>query len=64
MLGDKARWEQHKDAPGRFLQAKTYIHQLWADSGYRLEDLPRAMIDRDGLWKKVKEIRALMRMMI
>ena len=29
---------------------KTYIHQLWGDTGYRLGDLPRAMTDRDG-WR-------------
>ena len=34
--------------------AKTYIIYLCADTGWRLEDLPRAMADRDGLrgWKK------------
>ena len=30
--------------------AKTYIYQLCADTGYSLEDLPRAMHNRDG-WR-------------
>ena len=31
--------------------AKAYIHQLCADTGYHLEDLLNAMIDRDGWWE-------------
>ena len=34
--------------------AKTYIHRLSADIGYRLEDLQRAMVGMDN--KKVKRI--------
>ena len=43
--------------------ARTYSHQLCADTGCSLEDLPGAMDDRDGLLKRererVKEIRAV-----
>ena len=28
--------------------AKIYIHQLWADTEYRLKNLPRAMADKGG----------------
>ena len=38
--------------------ARTYIHQLCADTGCSLEDLPGVMGDRDGCWERVKEIRA------
>ena len=38
--------------------ARTYIQELCANAGYSLEDLPGAMDDRDGLWKRVGEICA------
>ena len=38
---------------------KIYIHQLCADTGYRLEELPKAMVDRDGWWKRIKRICAV-----
>ena len=38
--------------------ARTYIQLLCADTGCRLEDLPRAMDDRDGLKERIREIRA------
>ena len=31
--------------------AKSYIHQLWADNGCRLEDSTNVMTDRDG-WRE------------
>ena len=39
--------------------AKTYIHQLCADTGCHQEDLPRAMTDRDGWQEIVKGISAV-----
>ena len=39
--------------------AKIYIHQLCANIGYCLEDLPRAMSDRDGWWVRLKGIHAV-----
>ena len=39
--------------------AKTYQHQLSADTGCSLEDLPGAMDDRDGWSERVKDIRAV-----
>ena len=38
--------------------ARTYIQQLCADTGYRLENLPGAIDDRDGWWERVRGIRA------
>ena len=37
--------------------AKTYIHQLCANTGCCLEDLPDMMDDRDWWWKRVRELR-------
>ena len=31
------------------LPAKSYIHQLCVDTGYHLEDLPRAMTNRESI---------------
>ena len=31
-----------------YLPEKTYIHQLWIDHWYHLEDLSNVMTDRDG----------------
>ena len=39
--------------------AKTYIHQLCVDIGYRIEDLLRAMADGDKWWERIKEICAI-----
>ena len=36
--------------------AKTYIYQLWVDTGFRLEDLPKVMADRDKWQERVKKI--------
>ena len=38
--------------------ARTYIQQLWADTRCSLEDLPRAMDDRDRWRERFREIRA------
>ena len=38
--------------------ARTYILQLWADTGYIPEDLPETMDDKDGWWERVRDIPA------
>ena len=38
--------------------ARTYIQQLWADTGYSLEELPEAMGDREEWPERVRDIRA------
>ena len=47
------------DIPVLTDQQKPYIHQLWADTGCSLGDLPRAMLYRDRWWERerVKGIR-------
>ena len=36
----------------------SYIQQLCEDTGCRLEDLPKAMNDREGWRERVRDIRA------
>ena len=38
--------------------ARTYLQQLSADTGYRLEDLPGAMDNGAGWKDRVREFRA------
>ena len=38
---------------------RTYIHQLCEDTGCSLEDLLRAMDDRDRWWERVRELHAI-----
>ena len=38
--------------------ARTYIQQLWEDTGCCPEDLPRAMNDREEWQERVRDIRA------
>ena len=38
--------------------ARTYIQQLWEDTGCSLEDLPEAMNYREKWWERVRDIRA------
>ena len=40
------------------VSAGTYLHQLCVDTGRNLEDLPRAMNDRDG-WKERERVRKI-----
>ena len=46
-------------------QAKTYIHQLFVDTGCRLENLPKLIREEDTWWERIKGIHEeLMRMMM
>ena len=58
LIRDVLQWNpSHKRAKaGR--PAGTYIQQLCADTGSRLEDQPEAMDDREGWRERVREIRA------
>ena len=38
--------------------ARTYILQLYEDTGCRPEDLPKAMNDREKRWERIRDIRA------
>ena len=41
--------------------AKSYTHQLCADIGFSLEELPVAIDDGDGWVERVKRLRAFTR---
>ena len=45
----------HMDTPGLANQLKTYIHQLYADTGSHLEDLQRVMTNRIDDEKESRE---------
>ena len=49
----------HMDTPVLADQQKTYIYQLCADLGYHLENLPRAMAERNEWQERVKGICAI-----
>ena len=38
--------------------ARTYLQQIYTDTGCSHEDLPEAIDDRDWWWERVKDIRA------
>ena len=40
-------------------QANTYIYLLWTDTGCRLEYLPGAMANKNGLWGRIMRIWAI-----
>ena len=56
LISDVLLWTPSRGRAGQ--PAWTYIQQLCVDTGYRSEDLPEAMDDRDGWWKRVRDIRA------
>ena len=51
-LWSPSRWRVEAGRP-----ARTYIQQLWVDTGCSLENLPRVMNDRDEWRKRIREIR-------
>ena len=58
LISDILLWApSHGQAKAR-RPARTYIKQIFADTGYSLEDLLGAMDDRDGWQERVREIRA------
>ena len=38
--------------------SRTYIQQLWEDTGCSPEDLPEAINDKEKWWERVRDIRA------
>ena len=52
LLAPSHRWAR----VGRL--ARTYLQQFFTDTGCSMEDLPRAMDDRDEWWERVREICA------
>ena len=51
-------WTLIHGRPGIGQPARTYVHQLCADIGYSLEDLPKAMDDKNRWQEKVRELHA------
>ena len=58
LISDILRWTPSHGRAKAGRPARIYIQQLCADTGYNLEDLPRAMDDRDEWREKAWEIRA------
>ena len=58
LLSDILRWTPSNGRAKAGQPARTYIHQVVADTGYSFEDFPGAVDDRDRWREKVREIRA------
>ena len=58
LISDILLWTLSHERANAKRPARTYIQQLCADTGCSLEDLPGAMDDREGLRKRVRDIRA------
>ena len=58
LISDKLLWTPSHGRAKAGRPARTYIQQLCADTGCSLEDLSRAMDDRDGWQERVREIHA------
>ena len=48
-------WFQHMDTPVFAAKQKTYIHHLCVDTECHLDDLPKAITNRDGWSERKKE---------
>ena len=59
LISDVLRWTPTHGHTSVSQPAKTYIHQLCADIGCCLEDLPRVIDCRGGWREEVKRIRAI-----
>ena len=55
LISDILQWTplHEREKAGR--PARTYIQQLYADTGCSLEDLPEVMDDREEWWERVRE---------
>ena len=58
LISDILLWIPSREWAKAGWPARSYIQQLYADTGCSLEDLPGAMDDRDGWWERVREIHA------
>ena len=57
LISDVPLWTLSHERAKAGRPARTYIQQLFADTGCSL-DLPEAMDDREGWWERVRDIRA------
>ena len=58
LISDVLRWTPSQGRAKTGRSARTYIQQLFADTGCSPEDLPEAIDDREGWRERVREIRA------
>ena len=58
LISDVLLWTSSHGRAKAERPARTYIQQLCADTGYRPEDQPGAMDDREGWRERVRDIRA------
>ena len=58
LISDVLLWTPSHGRAKAGWPTRTYIQQLCDDTGCSPEDLPGAMNDREGRWKRVREIRA------
>ena len=58
LISDILQWRPSHGRSKAGRLARTDIHQLCADTGCSLEDLPGAMDDRDWLQERVRQILA------
>ena len=58
LISDVLQWTPTYGRAKAGRPARTYIQQLWEDTGCSPEDLPEAMNDREKWWERVRDIRA------
>ena len=58
LISDVLLWTPSHGRAKAGQPARTYIQQLYADSGCRPEDLPEAMVDGERWRERVRDIRA------
>ena len=58
LISDVLLWTPSHDRAKAGRPARTYIQQLYKNTGYSPEDLSAAIDDREGWWERVSDIRA------
>ena len=58
LISDVLLWTHSHGRAKTGRLARTYIQQLWVDTGCSPEGLPEAMSDREGWRERVRDIRA------
>ena len=63
LISDVLLWTNRRGWTSVGRPARTYHNELWLDTGYRLDDLPKAMTDCN-VWRENEENRSRMMMMM
>ena len=58
LISDVLLWTPKYGRAKAGRRARTYIQQLYEDTGCNPEDMPEAMNDRENWWERVRDIRA------